>query len=133
MGQIPAMSSTDTVGVVIPTFNSESTIERALKSVNEQSVLPHEVIVVDNASTDGTVGAVKRFAQTTPQLNLSLIELETNTGPGNARNIGWNKCQTSLIAFLDSDDSWHPSKVEIQLQIIQRHPNHLLFGHRYAL
>lgn len=133
MGQILAMSSTDTVGVVIPTFNSESTIERALKSVSEQSVLPNEVVVVDNASTDGTVVAVKRFAQTTPQLNLSLIELETNTGPGNARNIGWNKCQTSLIAFLDSDDSWHPNKLEIQLQIIQRHPNHLLFGHRYVV
>jgi len=82
MGQILAMTSTDTVGVVIPTFNSANTIERALQSVSEQSVLPNEVVVVDNASTDGTVVAVKRFAQTTPQLNLSLIELETNTGPG---------------------------------------------------
>lgn len=132
MGQIPAMSIADTVGVVIPTFNSANTIERALKSVGEQSVQPNEVIVVDNASTDNTVNAVKLFAQSTLQLNLSLIELDSNTGPGNARNIGWNRCRTSLIAFLDSDDSWHPRKLEIQLKVIQDHPNHLLFGHKYA-
>ena len=111
MGQIAAMTGNETVGVVIPTFNSADTIERALRSVSEQSVLPDEVVVVDNASTDGTVVAVERFAQSTPQLNLSLIELQSNTGTGNARNVGWDKCQTSLIAFLDSDDSWHPNQL----------------------
>ena len=133
MGQIAAMTGNETVGVVIPTFNSADTIERALRSVSEQSVLPDEVVVVDNASTDGTVIAVEQFAQSTPQLNLSLIELQSNTGPGNARNVGWDKCQTSLIAFLDSDDSWHPNKLEIQTRVVQSHPNHQLFGHRYTI
>lgn len=133
MGQILAMTSYETVGVVIPTYNSVNTIERALKSVREQSVQPNEVIVVDNASTDNTVNAVKLFAQSTPKLNLSLIELDSNSGPGNARNVGWDKCQSSLVAFLDSDDSWHPNKLEIQLKVIRDHPNHLLFGHRYIV
>ncbi len=133
MGQIAAMTGTDTVGVVIPTFNSADTIERALRSVCKQSVLPDEVVVVDNASTDSTVVVVKQFAQSMPQLNLSLIELQSNTGPGNARNVGWDKCQTSLIAFLDSDDSWHPNKLEIQMKVVQSHPNHQLFGHRYTI
>lgn len=133
MGQIFAMTSTDTVGVVIPTFNSANTIERALRSVSEQSVLPDEVVVVDNASTDGTVVTVEQFAQSTPHLNLSIIELQSNTGPGNARNVGWDKCKASLIAFLDSDDSWHSKKLEIQMKVVQSHPNHQLFGHRCTI
>ena len=127
------MNTVETVGVVIPTYNSAGTIERALKSVSEQSVLPNQVVVVDNASTDTTISLVEQFAVSAPDLHLSLIKLGMNAGPGNARNTGWDACHTSLIAFLDSDDSWHPNKLELQLKVIRQHPDHVLFGHKYAM
>jgi len=127
------MNTVETVGVVIPTYNSAGTIERALRSVLNQSVLPNQVVVVDNASTDTTINLVEQFAVSAPDLHLSLIKLGMNAGPGNARNAGWGACQTSLIAFLDSDDSWHPNKLELQLKVIRQHPDHVLFGHKYAI
>ncbi len=127
------MNTAESVGVVIPTYNSAGTIDRALRSVLNQSVLPNQLVVVDNASTDTTIGLVEQFAVSAPHLNLSLIKLEMNVGPGNARNTGWDACHTSLIAFLDSDDSWHPNKLEIQLKVIRQHPDHVLFGHRYTV
>ena len=133
MGQILAMNSTDTVGVVIPAFNSASTIERALRSVSEQSVLPNEVVVVDDGSTDDTVQLIERFIRSTPQVKIRMINLGSNSGPAIARNTGWDACSTSLIAFLDSDDSWHPKKLELQLEVIRKHPEHVLFGHRYTV
>ena len=93
MGQILAMTSTDTVGVVIPAFNSASTIERALRSVSEQSVLPNEVVVVDDGSTDDTVQLIERFIRSTPQVKIRLINLGSNSGPAIARI-------RSLISFV---------------------------------
>lgn len=130
MGQDVAVSGSETIAVVIPTFNSQATIRRALDSVRNQTLAPTEIIVVDNASTDSTCEEVERFATSWSEMKLSLIRLDTNLGPGKARNIGWESCSTSLIAFLDSDDSWHPRKLELQMQDVAKHPNSVLFGHQ---
>lgn len=127
------MSKPETVGVVIPTYNSARTIERALDSVHRQTLRPNHVVVVDNGSSDNTTSIVERFAAAFPHLNIELRRLESNHGPGHARNIGWDICRTTLIAFLDSDDAWHPQKLQIQLDIVMRHPTVVLFGHRYQI
>lgn len=133
MGFAPLVTEHNSVGVVIPTFNSAQTIERALTSVINQSVPPTQVVVVDNASSDHTLQTVSRMAEATPHLDWSIVKLTTNGGPGHARNVGWDQCTTSLIAFLDSDDAWHPEKIKRQLAVVDAHPTHQLFGHRYAV
>ena len=127
------MSSGETIAVVIPTFNSVTTIGRALESIRHQTLSPTKTLVVDNASTDSTCDEVMRISRIWPELKIGLIKLDTNVGPGNARNIGWQCSGTSLIAFLDSDDSWHPQKLELQLAMVAAHPRAVLFGHRYLV
>jgi len=133
MGQADSLNTAESVGVVIPTYNSAGTIDRALRSVLNQSVSPDEVVVVDDGSSDTTLQLVEQFMKSVPQMNIRLVKLGTNLGPAIARNTGWDACHSSLIAFLDSDDSWHPNKLEIQLKVIQQHPDHVLFGHKYAV
>ncbi len=103
-GQDVAVSGSETIAVVIPTFNSQATIRRALDSVRNQTLAPTEIIVVDNSSTDSTCEEVERFATSWSEMKLSLIRLTRIWDPAKARNIGWESCSTSLIAFLDSDD-----------------------------
>ncbi|NCV44683.1 MAG: glycosyltransferase family 2 protein [Actinobacteria bacterium] len=123
----------ETVAVVIPTFNSSVTIERALESVVGQTCLPTEVIVIDNASADDTVARVRTFASKYPRITWVIEVSPTNIGPGAARNRGWNLAKSDLIAFLDSDDSWHPEKLRLQGEIVRMFPESVLFGHRYLI
>lgn len=116
------------VTVVIPTFNSAATIKRALDSVLAQTVLPSRLVVVDNASTDSTAQIVEKMAADS-RCQMELVRQSRNTGPGAARNAGWDLVRTQLVAFLDSDDSWHPTKLERQLDIVRQHPDECLFGH----
>lgn len=117
------------VGVVIPTFNSGLTIERALQSVLNQTLLPSHIVVVDNGSTDHTIEVIERVRHDAAP-RITTVLLNTNTGPGNARNVAWDLIDCPLVAFLDADDSWHPEKLRLQVNLIARHPNHRLFGHR---
>lgn len=116
------------VSVVIPTHNSESTIERALESVFAQSAQPFEVIVVDDASSDGTYEMVNQIAQRV-DIPLRLHSLSENLGPSFTRNVGWDLASSDYVAFLDSDDSWHPQKLEVQFQWMAEHPEHEMSGH----
>ena len=121
------------ISVVVPTFNSSLTIVRALNSVVSQTLLPFEVIIIDNASTDNTVDVVNEFARKHPATTWKIEMLSTNVGPGAARNHGWDIATGELIAFLDSDDSWHTDKLSRQFQATMRYPNAVLFGHRYLV
>ena len=114
--------------VVIPTFNSAATIERALESVLAQTALPNQVIVVDNGSTDSTAQIVEKVAADS-LCEIELVRQPRNTGPGAARNVGWELVRTQFVAFLDSDDSWHPKKLELQLDVAGQHPDDCFFGH----
>lgn len=116
------------VSVVIPAHNSKSTIERALRSVFAQTELPHEVIVVDDCSTDDTSSLVRTIATTAP-CPVNLIVLDQNVGPSQTRNTGWNAATQEYIAFLDSDDTWHPQKLEIQFGWMRNHLEHSITGH----
>jgi glycosyltransferase involved in cell wall biosynthesis len=114
--------------VVIPTFNSATTIQRALDSIFVQTVPVTRVIVVDNASTDGTARTVHRL-MTEWMGKLDVVQKNHNSGPGDARNVGWDLATTEYVAFLDSDDSWHPRKVEHQLEVAKQHSRDCFFGH----
>jgi glycosyltransferase involved in cell wall biosynthesis len=103
-----------TVSVVIPCFNSATTIERALRSVEHQTTKPNEVLVVDDASSDNTVSVIEQYARTS-SINIRVIKQSVNGGPSVARNAAWNVATGEFIAFLDADDQWHPQKLELQL------------------
>ncbi|EJE4166521.1 glycosyltransferase family 2 protein [Vibrio parahaemolyticus] len=106
------------ISVVIPCYNCSSTIERAVKSISKQTRLPYEVILVDDKSSDKTVPCLEYLKDKYSSLRIKIIELNKNSGPGTARNVGWNSSSQKFIAFLDSDDSWHKSKLEIQYKVM---------------
>ena len=117
------------VSVIIPSFNCEGTIGRALNSVSQQTWLPREVIVVDDGSTDQTLSRLQKIRESLGLSWIKVLELGENRGPGAARNIGWDAAKEPYVTFLDSDDSWHPSKIEIQLKYMQDNLDVAITGH----
>ena len=98
------------ISVIIPAYNAAETIEAALGSVEAQTVRPHEVIVVDDGSSDGTAELV---AARHPEAKLVR---QANQGCGMARNTGVRVSSGNWLAFLDADDLWLPEKLERQVQ-----------------
>lgn len=97
------------VSCVIPVFNGERFLAEAIESVRAQSRSNIEIIVVDDGSTDGTNDAASRFAP-----HVTYVR-QQNAGPSSARNHGIRLASGDFVAFLDSDDLWHPDKTAIQL------------------
>lgn len=95
------------VTVVIPTYNREGLITRALESVRTQHRPPERVIVVDDASRDDTTDVVWRWASETG-FPVTIEMMRQNGGPAKARNRGIELAKTKYVAFLDSDDEYIP-------------------------
>ena len=106
-----------TITAIIPVRNRERLVVRALESVFSQTYPPMEVIVVDDASTDGTPYVVDNLAK--KFRNLILIRLTENVGAARARNVGAEVAKGDLLAFLNSDDTWYPKKLEKQINEFQ--------------
>lgn len=102
--------------VVIPAFNAERTIRRAIDSVLEQNLLPFEIIVVDDGSTDSTKELAESYGGITKCIS------QCNAGVSTARNVGIDAAKGEWIAFLDADDVWFPDRLRLQSEIVQRHP-----------
>ncbi len=101
------------VSVIIPAYNAERWIRRAIDSVLRQTVAPIEVWVVDDGSTDGTKRVLREYRNTVRYLH------QTNAGPSAARNLGIDNVRSDWIAFLDADDEWLPHKIESQLRVLR--------------
>lgn len=119
------------VSVIIPMFNSAGTIERALGSVAEQLLLPSEVFVVDDASSDQSREIVTRWDN--PAISVTLIAHSTNLGPSASRNSAWAQSTGDFLAFLDADDAWHPEKLSIQYKFMTENAAIVLCGHSYDI
>lgn len=116
------------VSVVIPCFRCTRTIARAIASVVQQTQKPAEIILVDDASGDGTLEVLQTLAQQHTGW-IKVIALNKNQGPSSARNAGWEIASQPYVAFLDADDAWHPRKIEIQYNHMSAHPEVMLCGH----
>lgn len=118
------------ISVIIPYYNSENTIEQAVESIFKQTILPLEVIIVDDCSMhiksrDVLLNIKNKYK------NIKLIFLNINSGPATARNSAWNIAKGKYIAFLDSDDVWHPQKLEIQYKYMEEHSDvYFLWHHK---
>jgi glycosyltransferase involved in cell wall biosynthesis len=123
--------TTGAVSVVIPCYRSEQTIERAVRSVLDQTQPAREILVVDDASPDGTAALLDRLAAAHPSVRV--LRLPRNSGPSAARNAGWAQARGDYVAFLDADDLWHPRKLEIQAAFMERSPHFALTAHEHAV
>jgi glycosyltransferase involved in cell wall biosynthesis len=100
--------------VVIPCRNQRNFIAQAVESVLAQTHAAREVIVVDDASTDGSVDVLKGYGS-----QIRLLACETNRGAAGARNAGTELAQGEYIAYLDGDDAFEPWALELYDRIIQ--------------
>jgi glycosyltransferase involved in cell wall biosynthesis len=116
MGQV-----TPSVSVIIPAFNRRATLPRALDSAIRQTYPAHEIIVIDDGSADGTS---EWLASAYPQIMLT--SLATNCGAAVARNRGIARARGDFVAFLDSDDEWHPEFLSRHLAFHAGAPDHVL-------
>ncbi|MFD2565771.1 glycosyltransferase family 2 protein [Pseudotenacibaculum haliotis] len=111
--------------VVIPLYNKVNYIAETLASVVAQEKLPKELIIIDDRSTDGSLERAKAFLETTPKrfekVDVKIIELEENRGPGYARNLGFSKTTGDIISFLDADDLYHPELLSQVEQLTNQH------------
>ena len=107
--------------VIIPTYNRAGKVVRALKSVLAQTLADYEVWVVDDGSSDATAEALAPYMGKIHYLPIP------NSGVSNARNTGIRESSGRYIAFLDSDDVWHPQKLECYARAVQSHPRAGLF------
>jgi teichuronic acid biosynthesis glycosyltransferase TuaG len=101
------------VSIVIPTHNRTGLLRRALQSVLDQTYAEWECIIVDDASTEDIAAAVAAIAPGEPRMRV--VRLEEQGGATIARAIGCDHARGDCIALLDSDDWWHPRKLERQI------------------
>ena len=105
------------VSVIIPAYNCEPYIAHAVQSVFDQDHRELEIIVVDDGSSDNTVGALASY-----QDRIQLIQ-QKNAGAAAARNAGLRAAQGELLAFLDADDWWETSRLSTQLAALKLFPS----------
>lgn len=97
-----------------------------------QTLKPAQVILVDDASGDDTLSVLQQFVQKYPGW-IKLLQSTENKGAASTRNAGWDAVSQPYVAFLDSDDAWHPRKIEIQYAYMSAHPEVILCGHRHRI
>jgi glycosyltransferase involved in cell wall biosynthesis len=108
------MPAKPTVSVIIPTYNRAELISKTIENVFEQTYTDFEMIVVDDGSSDNTVERLSAWGD-----KIRLIR-QSNAGPSAARNHGVQEARGEIIAFQDSDDTWMPTKLERQVNLLQR-------------
>ena len=103
------------VDVIIPLYNKAETVGRTIESVLSQTMGDFHLIIVDDGSTDGSVEAARRFADS----RITIVSQE-NQGPGAARNKGIELARARYVAFLDADDQWYPFYLDNAMKAIDQ-------------
>ncbi len=107
------------ISVILPVYNRAAMLAEALDSVCGQTLPPDEIIVVDDGSIDGSAARAGEFSDVK-------VIVQSHQGVAAARNRGIRSSSHGLIAFLDSDDIWHPTKLEKQKAFMERNRNYPL-------
>jgi glycosyltransferase involved in cell wall biosynthesis len=105
------------VTVVIPAYNAAPFIERTLRSALRQTYSRLEILIINDGSTDSTEQLAQAAAELDSRMRIISVP---NGGVACARNIGIEEAAGELIAFLDADDLWHPTKIELQLAALHK-------------
>ena len=107
--------------VIVPACNAIRTLAATLAGIAAQTKPPLEVIVVDDASTDGTVEIAETFSTRLPSLRV--VRQAKNGGVSRTRNTGLAASRGDLLAFLDADDLWHPTYLAKMVEALQARPD----------
>ena len=110
------------ITIVIPLYNKEREVERCLRSVVEQSLAPHEVIIVDDGSTDSSAAIVERFIADHPEANMRLVR-QDNSGVSAARNRAIGEATTEYVALLDADDYYLSGYIAEIARLMEYYPD----------
>jgi len=104
------------ISIILPTYNRAHVLKKSIDSVLQQTYCDFELIVVDDGSKDATLEVIREI--TDPRIRC--IRLDKQRGASTARNIGIRNSRAEFIAFQDSDDLWHPKKLEIQSKFLMQ-------------
>jgi glycosyltransferase involved in cell wall biosynthesis len=105
------------ISVVIPVYNVESYVERAIESVLKQTYKPDEIILINDGSTDGSAAKIRKYE---PDI---IYIYQKNAGLAAARNTGIKASKGDWITFLDSDDEWLPNNLSLQANLVKHNPD----------
>lgn len=112
------------ISVVMPLYNKEVSVGRAILSVLQQTFSHFELIVVDDGSTDGSLGQAKQFSDD----RIVILQMQKNSGVSAARNTGINQAKYDHVAFIDADDIWNKQFLEEIHAAIVIYPNAEWYG-----
>lgn len=117
-GGMCRMNNEPLVSIVMPTYNCEKFIVESVESVICQTVTDWEIWIIDDCSTDDTYEVLKPYLE--KYSSMYYYCLEKNSGPAIARTEGIKRAVGKYVAFLDSDDIWHPQKLEKQILFMEK-------------
>lgn len=106
------------ISVIIPCYNAEKTIEKTLNSLEKQSFVDFEVVIINDGSKDSSDSIIKKYIENS-NLEINYI-IQENAGVSSARNVGLAMARGKLITFLDSDDIYHRDYIKILSQSLDR-------------
>ncbi len=111
------------VSVIVCVYNGQDTVCQAIDSVLDQTYPEREIVVVDDGSTDSSLELLRGYGR-----RVQLVQ-QKHSGLSIARNTGLSAARGEYIAFLDCDDTWIPEKLQLQVEILNKHPSvGLTFG-----
>lgn len=113
------------VSIITPLYNAEKYVEETIRSVLNQDYQNWEMILVDDCSLDKSVSIVQEIQK--QDSRIKLLKNKSNMGPAPSRNLAIDKAKGDIIAFLDSDDIWHPKKLSKHVRFMEE--NSSAFSH----
>lgn len=109
------------VSIVIPVYNSETSIIRTLESVANQTYTDYEIVIINDGSFDASLQLITEFQNRYPHKLIQIIS-QQNSGVSKARNVGLLAAKGEWVALLDSDDEWLPDKLKVQIDVLTHCP-----------
>ncbi len=110
------------ISVIVPTYNRVEQLKNLLLSFSKlKEKMPHEIIIIDDCSDDGTQSYLKKWISKDHLFKAKYVSLDNNSGPAKARNLGINTSKGELIAFTDSDCYVHPRWIQHLSESLEMH------------
>ncbi len=120
-------SNIPNISVVVPIYNGENYIGEAIESILSQTLMPIEIIIVNDGSTDKSLDVINNYLGSVDVINIP------HSGVSKARNVGITAAKGDWIAFLDSDDIWLPNKLELYAEAMASFPDSIVFYSEFSL
>lgn len=117
------------VSIITSSYNSSEFIGKTIESIQSQTYVNWELLITDDCSSDNSCSVIQRYIEKDSRIKLFM--LKKNNGPGISRNNSIHNAKGQYIAFCDSDDSWAPNKLELQLVEIKKRDCAMVFSSYY--